>query len=75
MLRRHRWVLLGIGVVVLAPIVGTFLYLNVLRDDPPARLSLDDVPATTGADTTTIDPAPVGIAGTWALRGASSATG
>jgi hypothetical protein len=45
MLHRYRWLLIGLGVVILLPVVGTFLYLNVLRDDPPERLSLDDVPA------------------------------
>jgi polyisoprenoid-binding protein YceI len=67
MLRRHRWLLIVLGVVVLAPVVGTFVYLNVLRDDPPERLSLDDVTTTTGDVSTTLEDAPAGIAGTWSV--------
>ncbi len=68
MLRRHRWLLLGLAVLVAAPVVGTFLWFNVLRDDPPDRLSLDDVTTTTGDSGTTVgDTAPEGIEGTWTV--------
>lgn len=69
MLRRYRWLLIVLAAVVVAPVVGTFVYLNVLRDDPPERLSLDDVTTTTvapGATTTTGAPGE-GVAGTWVI--------
>lgn len=61
MLRRPRWLLIGLA-VLLTPIVGTFVYLNLIRSDPPERLTLDDVTTTTG------DAPPVsvdGLDGTW----------
>ena len=76
MLRRYRWVLIGLAVLVAAPIVGTFLYFNVFRDDPPERLSLDDVTTTTGdTGTTAAGAARTGSRahGPWAT-GASWAT-
>jgi len=69
MLHRYRWLLIAFGVLIAAPIVGTFLYLNVIRDDPAERLSLDDVTTTTGDGTTTPDGAATsdGIDGAWTL--------
>ncbi len=70
MLRRYRWLLVGLAVVVAAPLIGTFLYINVLRDDPPDPLSLDDVITTTSADgstTTAAGSAAEGIAGEWSV--------
>jgi len=69
MLHRYRWLLVALGVLIAAPIVGTFLYLNVIRDDPAERLSLDDVTTTTGDGTTTSDGAATsdGIDGAWTL--------
>ena len=68
MLRRYRWLLIGVAVLVAAPIVGTFLYFNVLRDDPPERLSLDDVTTTTGRTGSTVDDAAAeGIEGAWTV--------
>lgn len=70
MLRRSRWLLIALGLLVALPVVGTFVYLNVIRDDPPERLSLDDVTTTTGvtggSSTTTGAPAE-GVAGSWVL--------
>ncbi len=67
MLRRYRWVFIGLAVLVAAPIVGTFLYINVFRDDPPERLSLDDVTTTTGDTGTTAPGAADGIEGAWTV--------
>ena len=76
MLRRYRWLLIGLAVVVAAPVVGTFVYLNVLRDDPPERLTIDDVTTTTAApgETTTSGAPTEGIAGSWSV-GAGSVVG
>lgn len=75
--RRFTW-LIGLPVLLaLALVGGSWLYLNVLRDDPPARLTLDDATTTTaavapvgGTSSTTI---PEGIEGTWTLRAGSQA--
>jgi polyisoprenoid-binding protein YceI len=67
MLHRYRWLLIGLGVVILLPVVGTFLYLNVLRDDPPERLSLDDVPAQADGTTTTAGDSSADLAGPWSV--------
>jgi polyisoprenoid-binding protein YceI len=52
--RRRAWLVAGIGVVVvalLAFVVAPFVYIHFIKDDPPPRLSVDDVTATTGATT------------------------
>lgn len=75
--RRTTW-LFGLPVLLLVALVGgSWLYLNVLRDDPPARLTLDDATTTTaagapadGSSTTTV---PEGIEGTWMLGQGSQA--
>jgi polyisoprenoid-binding protein YceI len=75
MLRRYRWLLIVLAVVVAAPVVGTFVYLNVLRDDPPDRLDLSDVTTTTGEDLAADEgPTGDGIAGSWSV-GAGSIVG
>lgn len=77
--RRTTW-LIGLPVLLVLGLVGgSWLYLNVLRGDPPARLRLDDVASTTvarsgtsdGGSTTTALPA--GIEGTWMLHDGSQA--
>jgi polyisoprenoid-binding protein YceI len=73
MSRRTRWIVLGLLALVLAPVVGTFVYLNVFRSDPPERLSVDDVTTTTtepGTEDTT-DPGEDGIDGTWRVADGS----
>jgi len=73
MSRRTRWIVFGLLALVLAPVVGTFVYLNVFRSDPPERLSLDDVTTTTaepGSEDPT-DPAEGGIEGTWRVADGS----
>jgi polyisoprenoid-binding protein YceI len=68
MLHRYRWLLIALAVVVAAPIVGTFLYFNVIRDDPADPLSLDDVTTTTGDGTEPSgDAAAAEIEGTWSV--------
>ena len=70
MLHRYRWLLVALVVLVAAPVVGTFVYLNVLRDDPPARLSLADVTTTTGGiEATGSTEGTVDIAGAWSVGG------
>jgi polyisoprenoid-binding protein YceI len=55
--RRTRWLIAVPVVLVALVVVGPWLYINVLRDDPPDRLSFDDATSTTTeADgTTTIE--------------------
>lgn len=80
LLRQRRTWLIGLPVLLLVLFVGgPWLYLNVIRDDPPERLSLDDAPATTttagqasaGGDGDVA--AREGIDGTWAVGEGSQA--
>jgi polyisoprenoid-binding protein YceI len=72
MSRRTRWILISLLAVVLAPVVGTFLYFNVIRDDPPEELTLDDAPTTTGEPSGTTEPAGSdGLAGEWQVADGS----
>jgi polyisoprenoid-binding protein YceI len=69
---RRRWLLLALVVLVAAPFVGTFLYFNVLRDDPPEELTLDDAPTTStepGGEGEA--PAEAGIDGVWRVADGS----
>lgn len=65
MSRRTRWVVIALAALVLAPVVGTFLYFNVIRDDPPERLSLADVTTTTGTSTSDPGATAEGVEGEW----------
>ena len=55
-----------IPAVLLITVVGPFVYINVIKDDPPERLSLDDVTTTTSEASTTTS-AGGGIEGTWTV--------
>jgi polyisoprenoid-binding protein YceI len=47
---RLKWLLLAPVVLIVLAVGGTWLYINVIRDDPPERLSLEDASSdTTGA--------------------------
>jgi polyisoprenoid-binding protein YceI len=74
--RRYRWPLAIVAVVLAVAVVGPFLYINVIQDDAPERLSLDDVPAADDDSTTTTGAtdgadAPTGIEGEWVLTDGS----
>lgn len=76
-MRKNWWKwLLGaaVGLIVLV-VGGTWFYINVLRDDPPARLSFEELDAstTTSAAVGTTSPTAAGGSGTTAP--ATSATG
>ncbi len=47
MLRRYRWLLVALAVVLAVTVVGPFVYINFIKADPAERLSLDDVTPTT----------------------------
>lgn len=69
-LQRHRNKLIAAVVVVLLAVVGgPFVYINFIKEDPPERLTLDDVPASAGdATSTTGDGESLeGIDGTWKI--------
>ena len=45
---RTRNIIVGVvAAVLLVTVVGPFVYINFIKDDPPERLSLDDVTTTT----------------------------
>lgn len=70
---RTRNVLIAVAaVVLLVTVVGPFVYLNLIKDDPPDRLSLDDVSTTTSAGSPD-EGADTGdaIEGEWTVAGGS----
>lgn len=72
---RRFWLIAAPVLVLLAVVVGPWLYLNVIREDAPERLSFDDV-TTTVAPTDVSDPSASGdpsFDGTWTLGEGSQA--
>ena len=63
---RLKWLLLVPVVLIVLAVGGTWLYINVIREDPPERLSLDDAAEATdtsdGADATA-----EGVEGSWTV--------
>lgn len=73
-----RGLKLVIGAAVAAALLvtgGTWLYINVIRDDPPDRLALTDAaaPATGTPDPTATGSDDGDVAGTWAVTSGSQA--
>jgi polyisoprenoid-binding protein YceI len=66
-----RWLLIGLGVVVLLVAAVPFVYINFIRDDAPEELSLDDVAA---ESTTTGGPSASTTAAVDAIDGTYNAT-
>lgn len=48
-----RWLVISIGVIVVALVVGPFVYINFIKEDAPERLTFADAAVTTTANTTT----------------------
>ncbi|MGQ0832606.1 MAG: YceI family protein [Microthrixaceae bacterium] len=80
LLRRRTW-LIGLPVLlVLGVVVAPWVYLKVIQDDPPDRLSFDDLTTTTAAgsstsstSTTTDGLVAEGVEGTWTVADGSRA--
>ncbi len=71
-LRRPRnLVLLAAAVVLAVAVVGPWLYINVIREDAPDRLTLADAPAATTTSTATAGTdgatSETGIDGSWTV--------
>jgi polyisoprenoid-binding protein YceI len=70
-MRRRRLLLLIPLALVVAVVGGTWVYINVIREEPPERLSLETVDAvvdasgSTTTSTTSASGAVVGVGGTW----------
>jgi polyisoprenoid-binding protein YceI len=71
---RTRNLVIGVvAAVLLVTVVGPFVYINFIQDDPEPELTLDDVSTTTtgaGGSSTTAAPAE-GIEGTWVVADGS----
>lgn len=72
--RRTTWLIAIPVAVLLAVVVGPFVYINFIREDPPERLTLDDAPASEEVDdadgtSSTSPPAATGdgIDGAWTV--------
>jgi len=78
---RRTWFIVIPVVAVLALVGGPWVYINLIREDAPARLTLDDATTTTGdgsGQTTTTSAggtgtAADGIEGTWTITTGSQA--
>jgi polyisoprenoid-binding protein YceI len=66
----RRWLVLGLGVVVLVAVVAPFVYFNFIQDDAPEKLSLD---TKSGSTSTTSGAATVPLEGTWNVSQGSQA--
>jgi polyisoprenoid-binding protein YceI len=53
-----KWVLLGLGVVVVVAVVAPYVYIHFIKSDAPKPLSLDDVPTQTTAPDPSASTAP-----------------
>ncbi|MGK2948812.1 MAG: YceI family protein [Acidimicrobiales bacterium] len=76
--RRYRWPLVVLAAVLAVTVVAPFVYINLIREDAPERLTLDDVPAAGEPDGTTTttgaaeaEPPPEGVEGTWVVSDGS----
>lgn len=77
---RRSWLIALAVAAGLLVVGGPWLYINVLRDDPPDRLTLDDATTTTAPqedETSTTaaegEPTDAGIEGTWSVTTGSQA--
>lgn len=77
MTRRTRWIVLAVAAVLAVVVVGPWVYINVIRDDPPERLTLDDATTTSDGDgsssTDTTGGVAEGIEGRWTVGEGSQA--
>lgn len=76
--RRYRWPLALVAAVLAVTVIGPFVYINLIREDAPERLTLDDVPSadepdasTTTAGSTDAEPPAEGVEGTWVVSDGS----
>jgi polyisoprenoid-binding protein YceI len=78
---RRSWLIAIPVAVLLVAVVGPWLYINVISDDPPECLTLDDATTTTAgsatdaSSTTSAAPSsvPEGIEGSWSITTGSQA--
>lgn len=66
-MRTARWVVVVAAAAVVLVAGGTWLYVNVLRDDPPERLALSQATEREGTA-----EEPVGVDGTWTATAGST---
>jgi polyisoprenoid-binding protein YceI len=74
MSRRTRTILLGVlAAVLLVTVVGPFVYINLIKDDPPDRFTLEDVPTTAAPDGTSSTAGGAGgVDGEWTVAEGSA---
>lgn len=74
MSRTKRSILLAALAVILAVVVGPWVYINVVKDEAPEALTLEPSPTTQVAPTTFAEPTDQGLDGEWVV-GADSVVG
>ena len=72
-IRRHwkRWLMAAVAAAVLLAVGGPYIYINYIKDEAPAALSVDDGDPAPTADSGA--PAREGVAGAWKVGGGSQA--
>ena len=67
MSRRRAIVIALIATVLLVTVVGPYVYINLIKDDPAEELSLDDVSTTTTEADGSTTTAEAAVGGTWVV--------
>ncbi len=70
---RRRWLIAVPLAALLLFVGGPWVYINLIRDDPPERLTLDDASADAPTETTVAPSADTGIEGRWTVTTGSQA--
>jgi polyisoprenoid-binding protein YceI len=69
---RTRTILIAVvAAVLLVTVVGPFVYINFIEDDPADPLSLDDLSTTTTEEGSSTTSSATGIEGTWTVADGS----
>ena len=63
--RRTRWLLIVPAALIVLAVGGSWLYLNVIQDDPPERLRLESSATATTTPATTDPSSSTTVDGTW----------
>jgi polyisoprenoid-binding protein YceI len=75
MKRYWKWVLGAVVGIAIAIPAGTWVYINVIQDDPPPPLTLDTAASGQVTTTSAVAPSPTTLAGPTATTTAPAATG
>lgn len=74
-IRSHwrRWLIVGVAVIAVLAVGGPYLYINYVKDEAPAALSLDTAAGSSGGSSGSGAQLREGVAGKWRVSGGSQA--